>query len=208
MESDIVLYGASGHCKVIIELILSSDKFKINSIIDDNENTKNVFNYDVKHSKHFEFKQDLNYFISIGNNRVRKNIANRLNVNFQVLIHPYSRVSPLEVIIGKGSVVMVGAIINPFVRIGEHCIINSGAIVEHDCKIGNFVHICPGANLAGGVEVGEGTMIGIGAVIIQGIKIGKWAIIGAGAVIANDIPDYAMVVGVPGKIIKYLKNEN
>ena len=51
-------------------------------------------------------------------------------------------------------------------------------------------------------------MIGIGAVIIQGIKIGKWAIIGAGAVIANDIPDYAMVVGVPGKIIKYLKNEN
>ena len=51
MESDIVLYGASGHCKVIIDIILSSDKFKINSIIDDNENTKNVFNYDVKHSK-------------------------------------------------------------------------------------------------------------------------------------------------------------
>jgi acetyltransferase EpsM len=58
------------------------------------------------------------------------------------------------------------------------------------------------------VEVGEGTMIGIGAVIIQGIKIGKWTIIGAGAVVVNDIPDYAMVVGVPGKIIKYLKNEN
>lgn len=193
MESDIVLYGASGHC---------------NAIIGDNENTKNVFDYDVKHSKQFDFKHDLNYFISIGNNRVRKKISNRLNVNFQVLIRPYSRVSPLEVIIGKGSVVMVGAIINPFVRIGEQCIINSGVIVEHDCKIGNFVHICPGANLAGGVEVGEGTMIGIGAVIIQGVKIGKWAVIGAGAVIVNDIPDYAMVVGVPGKIIKYLNNEN
>ena len=208
MESDIVLYGASGHCKVIIELILNLPKLKINSIIDDNENTKNVFDYDVKHSKQFEFKHDLNYFISIGNKKKKKKISNRLNVNFQVLIHPYSRVSPLEVIIGKGSVVMVGAIINPFVRIGEHCIINSGAIVEHDCKIGNFVHICPGANLAGSVEVGEGTMIGIGAVIIQGIKIGKWTIIGAGAVVVNDIPDYAMVVGVPGKIIKYLKNEN
>lgn len=208
MESEIVLYGASGHCKVIIELLLSSDKFKINSIIDDNENTKNVFNYDVKHSKQFEFKHDLNYFISIGNNRVRKNIANRLNVNFQVLIHPYSRVSSLEVIIGKGSVIMVGAIINPFVRIGEQCIINSGAIVEHDCKIGDYAHVCPGANLAGGVVVGEGTMIGIGAVVIQGIKIGRWAIIGAGAVIVNDVPDFAIVVGVPGKIIKYLENEN
>ena len=208
MESEIVLYGASGHCKVIIELLLSSDKFKINSIIDDNENTKNVFNYDVKHSKQFEFKHDLNYFISIGNNRVRKNLANRLNVNFQVLIHPYSRVSSLEVIIGKGSVIMVGAIINPFVRIGEQCIINSGAIVEHDCKIGDYAHVCPGANLAGGVVVGEGTMIGIGAVVIQGIKIGRWAIIGAGAVIVNDVPDFAIVVGVPGKIIKYLENEN
>ena len=208
MESEIVLYGASGHCKVIIELLLSSDKFKINSIIDDNENTKNVFNYDVKHSKQFEFKHDLNYFISIGNNRVRKNLANRLNVNFQVLIHPYSRVSSLEVIIGKGSVIMVGAIINLFVRIGEQCIINSGAIVEHDCKIGDYAHVCPGANLAGGVVVGEGTMIGIGAVVIQGIKIGRWAIIGAGAVIVNDVPDFAIVVGVPGKIIKYLENEN
>lgn len=208
MKSDIVLYGASGHCKVIIDIIFSSDKFKIYSIIDDNENTKNVFNYDVIHSKQFEFKHDLNYFISIGNNRVRKNIANRLNVNFPVLIHSYSRVSPLKVFVGKGSVIMVGAIINPFVKIGEHCIINSGAIVEHDCKIGNFVHICPGVNLAGSVEVGEGTMIGIGTVVIQGVKIGKWAIIGAGAVIVNDIPDYAVVVGVPGKIIKYLKNEN
>jgi acetyltransferase EpsM len=53
------------------------------------------------------------------------------------------------------------------------------------------------------VQVGEGTHIGIGACVVQGIKVGKWATIGAGAVIIKDVPDYAVVVGNPGRIIKY-----
>ena len=66
----------------------------------------------------------------------------------------------------------------------------------------DFVHISPNAALAGSITVGEGTHIGIGASVIQGIKIGKWATIGAGAVIIRDVPDFATVVGNPGKIIK------
>jgi acetyltransferase EpsM len=56
------------------------------------------------------------------------------------------------------------------------------------------------------VFVGEGTQVGIGACVIQGVKIGKWATIGAGAVIINDVPDYAVVVGNPGKVIKFNSN--
>jgi len=68
--------------------------------------------------------------------------------------------------------------------------------------IEDFVHISPNSALAGGVEIGEGSQIGIGASVIQGIKVGKWCVIGAGAVIINDIPDYSVVVGNPGRIIK------
>jgi len=57
--------------------------------------------------------------------------------------------------------------------------------------------------LAGNVEVGEGTHVGIGASVIQGVKIGKWATIGAGAVVIKDVPDFAVVVGSPARIIKY-----
>jgi acetyltransferase-like isoleucine patch superfamily enzyme len=56
--------------------------------------------------------------------------------------------------------------------------------------------------LAGNVTVGEGSHVGIGASVIQGVVIGKWTVIGAGAVVLNDVPDYAVVVGNPGKIIK------
>ena len=75
--------------------------------------------------------------------------------------------------------------------------------MEHDCKISDFAHISPNAALAGNVEVGEGTHVGIGASVIQGIKIGKWATIGAGAVVIKDVPDFAVVVGSPARIIKY-----
>ncbi|CAL43362.1 Putative acetyltransferase [Flavobacterium psychrophilum JIP02/86] len=49
--------------------------------------------------------------------------------------------------------------------------------------------------------------MGIGASVIQGIKIGKWVTIGAGAVIIKDVPDFAVVVGNPGRIIKVNNNE-
>ena len=68
--------------------------------------------------------------------------------------------------------------------------------------------MAPRASLAGSVAIGEGTHIGIGASIIQGVTIGKWATIGAGAVIIRDVPDFAVVVGNPGRILKYNSKEN
>jgi acetyltransferase EpsM len=103
---------------------------------------------------------------------------------------------------------MAGAILNPNVKVGKHCIVNSGAVIEHDCILDNFVHLSPNAALAGNVSIGEGAHIGIGSSIIQGVKIGKWATIGAGTVVLNDVPDYAVIVGNPGKIIKYNSIEN
>jgi acetyltransferase EpsM len=68
--------------------------------------------------------------------------------------------------------------------------------------VADFVHISPNAALAGNVKVGEGTQVGIGACVMQNITIGKWATIGAGAVIIRDVPDYAVVVGNPGRIVR------
>ena len=92
------------------------------------------------------------------------------------------------------------------IKIGKHFHANLYSYVEHDCVIDDFVHISPNASVAGNVKVGEGTQIGMGATVIQGITIGKWAVVGAGTVIIENVPDYAVVVGVPGKTIKFISN--
>lgn len=206
MENNITLYGASGHAKVIID-ILNSNSVIIEAVIDDNPKAQFILEKAIVDTANFDFKDIKNIIISIGNNKVRKSISSRLKLNYVNAIHPSAIISN-NVVIGKGTVIMAGAIINPDAKIGTHCIINSGSIIEHDCQIANFSHISPSASLAGNVKIGEGAHIGIGAVIIQGITVGKWSIVGAGAIIINDVPDYAVVVGNPGKIIKYIeKNE-
>jgi acetyltransferase EpsM len=201
METKINLYGASGHCKVIVDLLLANG-ISIEKIIDDNPKLDFILNHKVVKNSAIDFDENSNWIISIGNNKIRKKVATTIAVNYVAAIHPTAIVSPYSEI-GTGTVVMAGVIVNPDSKIGKHCIINTGAIIEHDALIEDYVHICPGVSLAGNVEVGEGTQVGIGATVIQGVKIGKWAIIGAGAVIINDVPDYAVVVGNPGKIVKY-----
>ncbi|MCM4157099.1 acetyltransferase [Gramella sp. AN32] len=200
-----IVYGASGHGKVIIDILKVLD-LKIDQILDDNPEIKCLQNYTVAQNLDESLKHS-EVVIAIGNNMIRKNIAAK-NLKFcAALIHPRAMVSD-SANLGKGTVVMANSVINACTKVGNHCIINTGSIIEHDVHIADFAHISPGAIITGNVEIGAGTHIGAGASIIPGIKIGKWAIIGAGAVIIDEVPDYAVVVGNPGKIIKFNKIKN
>lgn len=190
------LYGASGHAKVIIDILKASGQ-TLEGLIDDNEAVEELMGYPVYHT-------DSNYspmIISIGNNTIRKQIANKLSTQFGIAIHPSALLSD-TVKVGEGSVVMQGAIIQSCVTIGKHCIINTGASVDHECMIGDYVHISPHSTLCGNVNIGEGSWIGAGTVVIPGVKIGKWSVIGAGSVVSKDIPDGVLAVGNRCKVIK------
>jgi sugar O-acyltransferase (sialic acid O-acetyltransferase NeuD family) len=207
MENKIYLFGASGHCKVVLDVINSAQELIVKGIVDDQPYLEELYGIPVFHSNNVGTFSDKQFIVSVGNNSTRKKIVTQLSAVYGIAVHAKAIVSA-HALIGEGSVIMAGAILNPDVVIGQHCIINSAAVIEHDCKIDNFVHVSPNVALAGNVTVGEGTHIGIGAIVIQGIKIGKWATIGAGAVLIRDVPDYAVVVGNPGKIIKYnIKHE-
>lgn len=199
----IKLYGASGHCKVIIDIIINNGLL-LEKIYDDNLEINQLLNYPVSHSSKIEINDNDSFIIAIGNNKIRKKICEKFNFKFATAIHSHTIISKTSSV-DQGTVVMPGTIINANTKIGKHCIVNTASVIEHDCIIDDFAHICPNATLAGGVVIGEGAQVGIGAKIIQGIKIGKWATIGAGAVVLEDVPDFSVVVGNPGKIIKYQK---
>lgn len=200
-----ILYGASGHAKVIME-ILEDCGDTVSALWDDAEKP------DIRGLKVQQpvlaGNGDDAVIISVGNNHIRKKIAAKLAglFHFEKAIHPRSIVSKTA-IVGEGTVIMGGATINADSNIGSHCIINTNAVVDHDCVLEDYVHISPNATLCGNVQVGEGTHIGAGATVIQGISIGRWCTIGAGAVVIRDIPDHVTAVGNPTYILNTVNQE-
>lgn len=205
----IKIYGAGGHSKVIKDLVESLGH-TITKIFDDfpdqtylsSKNGKE----DIGCDKTNFFSDDDPIILAIGNNHVRLELAQRVNSKFETLIHPSAVISKYANL-GEGTIVMAGVIVQAGSNVGRHVIINTGALVDHDNIIGDFVHISPNVTLTGHVEIGEGTHIGAGSSIIPKIKVGKWCTIGAGTVVIRDVPDFAVVVGNPGKIIKYNSNK-
>lgn len=191
------LFGASGHAKVIKDIIEAYGD-QVGCLYDDAPHCKEIHGKPVYKATDVRVEGPL--IISIGSNRIRKILSEKYLLRYERAVHPKAIISPTASI-GAGSVVMQGAIIQSDAKIGKHCIINTGASVDHECVIGDFVHISPHATLCGNVHVGEGTWIGAGTTIIPSIKIGNWCVIGAGSVVINDIPDNTTAVGNPCKRI-------
>lgn len=190
------LYGASGHAKVIADVFRSND-IEVKGLFDDNPNIKELIGLPVERTS--ELKGPL--VISIGNNIIRKKIAESILIPFAIGIDKSAIVS-MSAVIHDGTVVMQGAIIQACATIGKHAIVNTAATIDHDCEIGDYVHISPNVTLCGNVKVGEGTHVGAGSVVIQGVKIGAWSVIGAGSVVVCDIPEGVIAYGNPCKIVR------
>lgn len=194
------LFGASGHAKVVKDIIEASGN-KVGFMFDDSPRCADIHGTRVYKASEVCVEGPL--IVSIGSNAVRMAVANRYPVEYAKAIHPSAVVSQ-SASIGPGSVVMHGAIVQSDVKIGNHCIVNTGATIDHECEIGDYVHISPNATLCGNVHVGQGSWIGAGVTVIPGIKIGRWCTIGAGSVVTKNIPDNSVAVGMPCRVINHI----
>jgi len=198
-----LLYGASGHAKVIIDCLLSAQE-SITAIFDDDKEKKYLLDIEILHSYSEIIHPKQKIIVSIGDNKTRRKIADSIGHSFGQAIHRTAQISG-QSYFGAGSAAFHNSVTQSGAHIGNHVIINTSATVDHDCILGDFVHIAPKATLCGDVEVGEGTLIGAGATVLPGIKIGKWAVVGAGAVITKNVPDLAVVVGNPGRVLRIMQ---
>lgn len=194
MCKEVIVIGASGHGRVIADVISKSGD-KVIGFLDDDTSKHNVIgkvNDCLKYA-------DKYFIIAIGNNRIRREIAEKyVNLNYYTAIHPTAVIAD-GVIIGAGSAVMANAVINTSTKIGRHCIVNTASVIEHDNVIGDYTHISPNATLCGAVNVGKCTHIGAGVVVRNNINITENVTVGIGAAVIRNIETSGIYVGIPAK---------
>ncbi|MDP8222828.1 MAG: biotin/lipoyl-containing protein [Candidatus Lernaella stagnicola] len=121
-------------------------------------------------------------------------------------VHPRAFVSP-SATLGRGNFIKAGAVVATGTVVGDCCVIDNGAIVAHDNILDDACHLTPGVSLGSGIRVGSLAIVGIGAAVATGVTIGRRAIVSPGAAVVKDVPDDAVVEGVPAKIVGRRKGE-
>ncbi|MBK0401704.1 acetyltransferase [Adhaeribacter sp. BT258] len=208
-KEPILLIGGGGNCKSVIEAIESEGKYQVAGIVDAPDRVgKLVLGYPIIGSDEDlpEFlKQVPNALITVGQ---LKSAASRIRIfdaikaagaRLPVIVASTANVSK-HALIGEGTVILHGALVNADAVVGVNNIINTGAIIEHDAVTGNHCHISTGAVLNGDCVVGNEVLIGSNAVLKQGIKIADKAVVGAGSIVLKDVDAGMVVVGNPAKI--------
>jgi acetyltransferase EpsM len=208
---NLVIWGASGHALVVLDILIPQKNYKIVGLID-SINTE-IHGTELKGFPVLGGREKLSYlkttgtncgFVAIGNNNARMHEGTYLrSLGFDVIrvINPQSIISP-DIKIGSGTLICAGATIIAASQIGQDVIINTSSSVDHECVIEDGVHIGPGVHIGGRTTIKQGAWIGIGATISDRITIGANSIIGAGSVVVRDIPSNVVAYGVPAKVIR------
>lgn len=210
MERAIIVLGAGGHARVVIDTLQQASR-KILGLVDPNSPPGGeVYGLPVLGGDDVvtQFAPDQVELVNaLGATRLplrRRQLFDQfvaLGYTFANVIHP-SAIVASDVVLGSGVQVMAGAVIQSGAVLCDNVLINTKASVDHDSRIGAHTHVAPGATICGHVTVGEGSMIGSGAVVIQGIQIGSGVVVGAGSVVVSDVADNTQVVGVPARMVR------
>jgi len=213
VKKDLVVFGAGGCGREVIwqlsHLGCKEQEYNILGFIDDTPNKRGIIvdGYPVLGGTEWlcNYDQPICVLICLGESKNRKKVYEKLkknhNIEFPTVFLGNVIASPF-VKIGEGGIVCMDTKITVDVTIGDFFYAGIGCCISHDDILGDFVTLYPGVNLSGNVYVGDYVEIGTGAKIIPKKSVGDNTIIGAGAVVVSDLPENAVAVGVPAKVIK------
>ena len=202
-EHSVVIFGAGGLGKSIIDLVRLDERLESLCIVDDDPDATDALLGVPLAGTRAVLPALREQGASLAANAVGAigKIATRVTV-FELLSEHGFVLPPLvdgsayvapSARLGDGAQVFAKAAVCADAELERDVIVNTGAIVSHDCLIAAHSHIAPGAMLAGHVQVGARTLVGMGVTTAVGVSIGADAIVGNGVVVNADVPDSTIV---------------
>jgi sugar O-acyltransferase (sialic acid O-acetyltransferase NeuD family) len=171
--SNLLILGAGGHGRVVAEAAELQGLWKNIVFLDDREDTETVLNHRIigKLEEFERFAHQYQYaIVAIGDNEKRLELIEKLiksGYEIPVIIHPKSWVSNYS-LIGEGSVILAGAVVNTNTTLGKGCIININSCIDHDCTVEDGVHVCSGTVVRSLCRIGKLSYIGAGSCVKSG----------------------------------------
>lgn len=202
-----VILGASGHAKEVVEVLKLNDYSEEIVLFDDvtaDENWPKLFTSYIRLRNIEELKQQFSltphFLIGAGGVKAKRILWNK---GINAAGKPASLISKNSSLgsekFGEGCSIMQFVFISPDVTLGKGVMVNARVNIHHDVQIGDFSEIAPNAVLLGRCKIGKNTFIGAGAIVLPDIIIGDNCTIGAGAVVTKDVSDNTTVKGNPAK---------
>lgn len=209
----IILIGGGGHCKSVIEAAVSQDR-EIIGILDVAENVgSKVLDFEIIGTDDdiVKYSESAEFIITVGHIKgtvIRRKIATKISTSKAVLAEPIiastANVSHWARV-GRGTVVLHGAMVNVGAFVDENCIINTLANIEHDAIIEPFCHISTGAMVNGDCRVGHDCFLGSQSVMLNGSSIFPNCVIAAGSFVRKSITVAGIYAGNPAQLM--IKNK-
>jgi len=203
----LIVFGASGHARVILDMAARTGRFHILGLLDSFKPAgerlleHTVLGNESRLPELAVAHPGLQVHIAIGDNDVRERITRQLQADcpgilLATIIDPSAIVSSYADI-GPGTCIMPGAVVNAGAATGHSCIINSRAVLEHDARMGDLSSLGPGAVAAGGANIGRSAAVLAGGVIKHGVSLGDHCIASTGAVVTVNSDPCCVLEGNP-----------
>jgi sugar O-acyltransferase (sialic acid O-acetyltransferase NeuD family) len=208
----VVVFGAGGQAKKVVEALTLGGQHEVAGFIDDGKepgmgwfghavlgSTAELPDLCARHGIEAGI-------VSVGDNFARGRMvaeAERTLPGFAwaSAIHPSASIGG-GCRIGKGAMLLTGAVVQPDAVVGDHSSLDTGASLDHDSVLGDFASLAPNVATGGGCHVGDYAALLLGASVAHARRIGAHTVVGAGSVVVHDLPDHVVAYGVPARSVR------
>lgn len=217
-KKKVIVLGGIGIGLIASSIIDQYEDFELIGFLNDNEPLDKELGDFEKKVKIVGRSEDIHEFLKDENTYVfiayivmknKKKVYEKIKSlgipenRFINLIHPTAIVPNGYSKVGKGVLFSPLSQLSPDTTVSNHCILLPNSFLGHNSFMDEFSSLATNSVVGAHVHIGKGVHVGSNATIRETVKIGDYSFVGMGAVVLEDVPDYAVVVGNPAKILKY-----